>query len=62
MGGKPATTNEERPREYLYHAYLAFMQYNGFQNPLSVLKFRQAVIAIMKERGHEFAEKKGAVG
>lgn len=62
MGGKAPTTNEERPREFLYHAYLAFMQYNGFQNPLSVLKFRQAVIAIMKERGYEFADKRDSVG
>lgn len=62
MGGKAPTTNEERPRECLYHAYLAFMQYNGFQNPLSVLKFKQAVIAIMKERGHEFADKRDSVG
>lgn len=62
MGGKASSSNAERPREFLYHAYLAFMQYNGFQNPLSVLKFRQAVIAIMKERGHEFADKRDSVG
>lgn len=62
MGGKPATTNEERPREYLYHAYLAFMQYNGYTNPLSVLKFKQAVTALMKERGFPFEEKKNSVG
>ncbi|WP_265347866.1 primase-like DNA-binding domain-containing protein, partial [Escherichia coli] len=51
MGNRPLTTNDERPREYLYHAYLCFMEVNGYERPMSRPAFAKSLPSVMKEKG-----------
>lgn len=52
MGGNPEIKRE--PRRYLYHLYLAFMDYHGLGRPLSVQGFTRAVKAAAKEYGTQY--------
>lgn len=56
MGGN--TELKREPRRYLYHLYLAFMDYHGLGRPLSVQKFSQAVNTAAKEYGREYKTRK----
>ena len=49
---------KREPRRYLYHLYLAFMDYHGLGRPLSVQKFSQAVNTAAKEYGREYKTRK----
>ncbi|MCF5878014.1 primase-helicase zinc-binding domain-containing protein [Aeromonas veronii] len=55
MGGNPEIKRE--PRRYLYHAYLAFMEYHGLGRPLSVQKFSRALKAAAKEYGRQYCSR-----
>ncbi|HHO2170088.1 TPA: primase-helicase zinc-binding domain-containing protein [Aeromonas hydrophila] len=52
MGGNPEIKRE--PRRYLYHLYLAYMDFNGLGRPLSVQGFTRAVKAAAKEYGTQY--------
>lgn len=56
MGGNPSVKQE--PRRYLYHLYLAYLDYHGLGRPLSVQKFSQAVKSAAKEFGREYITRK----
>ncbi len=56
MGGNPSVKHE--PRRYLYHLYLAYLDYHGLGRPLSVQKFSQAVKSATKEFGREYKTRK----
>ncbi|MGU5729759.1 primase-helicase zinc-binding domain-containing protein [Aeromonas jandaei] len=56
MGGNPSVKQE--PRRYLYHLYLAYLDYHGLGRPLSVQKFSQAVKTSVKEFGQEYITRK----
>ncbi|MGU5778263.1 primase-helicase zinc-binding domain-containing protein [Aeromonas caviae] len=56
MGGNPSVKQE--PRRYLYHLYLAYLDYHGLGRPLSVQKFSQAVKSASKEFGREYITRK----
>lgn len=43
MGGGKRVEEERNPHKYLYHAYLAFVEYMGMSKPLSVTEFGKAV-------------------
>lgn len=47
MGGNPEIKRE--PRRYLYHLYLAYIDFNGLGRPLSVQGFTRALKAAAKE-------------
>ena len=49
MGGN--TEIKREPRRYLYHLYIAYMDFNGLGRPLSVQGFTRAVKAAAKEYG-----------
>ncbi|WP_439841674.1 primase-helicase zinc-binding domain-containing protein [Aeromonas taiwanensis] len=55
MGGNPEIKRE--PRRYLYHLYLAFMDYHGLGRPLSVQGFTRAVKAAAKEYGTQYSSR-----
>ena len=55
MGGNPDIKRE--PRRYLYHAYLAFMEYHGLGRPLSVQGFSRALKAAAKEYGRQYCSR-----
>ncbi|MBL0558246.1 primase-helicase zinc-binding domain-containing protein [Aeromonas caviae] len=55
MGGNPEIKRE--PRRYLYHAYLAFMEYHGLGRPLSVQGFSRALKAAAKEYGRQYCSR-----
>jgi putative DNA primase/helicase len=40
---------QPEPRVYLYHLYLAFMEYHGLGKPLSVNKFSRAIKSAARE-------------
>lgn len=48
MGGGTWASQPE-PRVYLYHLYLAFMEYHGLGKPLSVNKFSRAIKSAARE-------------
>ena len=56
MGGNSSVKRE--PRRYLYHLYLAYMDYHGLGRPLSVQKFSHAVKSAAKEYGMEYRTRK----
>lgn len=51
-----------RPRIYLYHAYLEYLESHGFKRPLSVTAFGQAFPKIMEEYGAIYIKKKTKEG
>ncbi|EBA9765801.1 nucleoside triphosphatase, D5 family protein, partial [Salmonella enterica] len=42
------------PRTYLYHFYLAYMEFMGLSKPLSVTEFGKAIKEAAKEVRHEY--------
>lgn len=56
MGGNSSIKQE--PKRYLYHLYLAYMEYHGLGRPLSVQKFSQAAKSAARELGREYRTRK----
>ncbi len=56
MGGNSSVKQE--PRRYLYHLYLAYLDYHGLGRPLSVQKFSQAVKSAVRELGGAYMTRK----
>ncbi len=49
MMGGGTWTGQPEPRKYLYHLYLAFIEYHGLGKPLSVNKFSRAIKSAARE-------------
>ncbi|WP_314141023.1 primase-helicase zinc-binding domain-containing protein [Buttiauxella noackiae] len=49
MMGGGTWSGQPEPRAYLYHLYLAFIEYHGLGKPLSVNKFSRAIKSAAKE-------------
>ncbi|MGY3896245.1 DUF5906 domain-containing protein [Aeromonas enterica] len=56
MGGNVALKDE--PRKFLYHLYLAYLEYHGLNRPLSLNSFSKAVKQAAKELGAEYKKHK----
>ncbi|OKP39021.1 hypothetical protein BJP23_06375 [Aeromonas veronii bv. veronii] len=56
MGGNVAVMKE--PRKFLYHLYLAYLEYHGLNRPLSLISFSKAVKQAAKELGAEYKTRK----
>jgi len=51
-----------QPRRYLYHAYLAYMEANGYKNPLSMKMFGLSLESIMWEYGQHYMKRRTKLG
>ncbi|MBD9661771.1 phage/plasmid primase, P4 family [Pantoea sp. PNT03] len=51
-----------QPKRYLYHAYLAYMEANGYKNPLSMKMFGLSLESIMREYGHQYLKRRTKSG
>lgn len=51
-----------QPRRYLYHAYLAYMEANGYRNPLSMKMFGLSLESIMREYGQHSMKRRTKLG
>ena len=51
-----------QPKRYLYHAYLAYMEANGYRNPLSMKTFSQALESILREYGRSYLKRRTKTG
>lgn len=51
-----------QPRRYLYHAYLAYMEANGYKNPLSMKMFSLALESILREYGLHYLKRRTKLG
>jgi len=51
-----------QPRHYLYHAYLAYMEANGYKNPLSMKMFGLSLESIMREYGEHYMKRRTQLG
>ncbi|MBK4785364.1 MAG: DNA primase [Pantoea sp. Pent] len=51
-----------QPRRYIYHAYLAYMEANGYRNPLSMKSFSQALESILREYGMNYLKRRTKSG
>ncbi len=47
-----------QPRQYLYHAYLAYMEAHGYKNPLSLTTFGKGLPAMLKEYGLSYEKRR----
>ncbi|WP_318389683.1 primase-helicase zinc-binding domain-containing protein [Enterobacter sp.] len=47
-----------QPRNYLYHAYLVYMEANGFKNTLSLTMFGKGLASMLKEYGLNYEKKR----
>ncbi|HDC1597901.1 TPA: DNA primase [Salmonella enterica] len=54
MGGGKKAEEERNPHAYLYHTYLAYMEYMGLSKPLSVTEFGKAVKEAATEIGNKY--------
>ncbi|EDV2890705.1 DNA primase [Salmonella enterica subsp. diarizonae] len=54
MGGGKKAEEERNPHVYLYHTYLAYMEYMGLSKPLSVTEFGKAVKEAATEIGRKY--------
>ena len=50
------------PRVYVYHAYLAFLEANGFDKPLTLNKFAEGMESAMREFSHEYKKERKTRG
>ena len=51
-----------QPGRYLYHAYLAYMEANGYRNPLSMKSFSRALESILREYGLNYLKRRTKTG
>ncbi len=58
MMGGGTWAGQPEPRKYLYHLYLAFLEYHGMGKPLSVEKFSRAMRNAAKEYREEYQTRK----
>ncbi|EBG1929078.1 DNA primase [Salmonella enterica] len=58
MMGGGTWAGQPEPRKYLYHLYLAFLEYHGLGKPLSVEKFARAMRNAAKEYREEYKTRK----
>lgn len=58
MMGGGTWAGQPEPRAYLYHLYLAFMEYHGLGKPLSVEKFSRAMKNAAKEYRSQYLTRK----
>lgn len=49
------------PRIYVYHAYLSFLEANGYDKPLTLKKFTEGMESAMREFNHEYLRDKKRV-
>ena len=47
-----------QPRQYLYHAYLVYMEAHGYKNTLSLTMFGKGLPAMLKEYGLEYDKRR----
>ncbi|RJT27689.1 DNA primase family protein [Buttiauxella izardii] len=50
------------PRAYVYHAYLSFLEANGFDRPLTLNKFAEGMESAMREFSHEYRKERKTRG
>lgn len=50
------------PRIYVYHAYLSFLEANGYDKPLTLNKFTEGMESAMREFNHEYLREKKTRG
>lgn len=55
MGGSERLMRQ--PRKYVYHAYLAYMDYNGLKHPLSLRRFTIALKQAATEYGAKYSKR-----
>lgn len=58
MMGGGAWAGQPEPRSYLYHLYLAFLEYHGLGKPLSVEKFSRAMKNAAREYRSQYLTRK----
>ena len=51
-----------QPRQYLYHAYLVYMEAHGYKNTLSLTMFGKGLPAMLKEYGLEYDKRRTSQG
>ena len=51
-----------QPRRYLYHAYLAYMEANGYKNPLSMKMFGLSLDGILRGYGLNYLKRRTKLG
>ncbi|WP_288390217.1 primase-like DNA-binding domain-containing protein, partial [uncultured Acinetobacter sp.] len=51
-----------KPKRYLYYACLAYMEANGYRNPLSMKAFSQALESILREYGRNYLKRRTKLG
>ncbi len=51
-----------RPKRYLYHAYLACMEANGYKNPLSMKMSGLSMDGILREYGLNYLKRRTKQG
>jgi len=51
-----------QPKRYLYHAYLAYMEANGYRNPLSMKMFGLSLDGILREYGLNYLKRRTKLG
>ncbi|MFH0257047.1 phage/plasmid primase, P4 family [Vibrio rumoiensis] len=51
-------SNPRRPRIFLYHAYLEFLESHGFKHPLSVTAFGKSFPKVMEEYGATYMKRR----
>lgn len=47
-----------QPRTYLYHAYLVYMEANGYKNTLSLTMFGKGLPLMLKEYGLQYEKRR----
>jgi putative DNA primase/helicase len=57
-----ASIRPSQPKRYVYHAYLAYMEANGYKNPLSMKMFGLSLESIMREYGHHYLKRRTKSG
>ncbi|MBN7122629.1 DNA primase [Erwinia billingiae] len=57
-----ASIRPAQPRRYLYHAYLCYMEANGYKNPLSMKMFGLALEGILREYGLSYLKRRTKLG
>lgn len=47
-----------QPRQYLYHAYLVYMEAHGYKNTLSLTSFGKGLAPMLKEYGLDYEKRR----
>lgn len=57
-----ASIRPVQPKRYLYHAYLTYMEANGYKNPLSMKMFGLSLDGILREYGLNYLKRRTKLG